>query len=41
MIGDVVAKELEGEVRFDYRAAGLLCTIEGSLGALQASPGAR
>jgi PAS domain S-box-containing protein len=41
MIGDVVAKELEGEVRFDYRAGGLVCTIEGSLGALQASPGAR
>lgn len=38
MIGDVVAKELDGKVRFDYRAAGLLCTIEGSLGALQASP---
>jgi two-component sensor histidine kinase len=39
MIGDVVAKELAGTVRFDYRAGGLLCTIEGSLGALQASPG--
>jgi two-component sensor histidine kinase len=40
MIGDVVAKELEGEVRFDYRAGGLVCTIDGALGALQASQGA-
>jgi PAS domain S-box-containing protein len=40
MIGDVVAKELEGNVRFDYRAGGLVCTIEGSLAALRASPGA-